>query len=55
MRRYGYRVIKSICERHLYGEEVEQIDYPDRYGGTFSRPLGDYAVLFDDNDTIMGN
>lgn len=52
---YGYRVIKSICERHLYGEEVEQIDYPDRYGGTFSRPLGDYAVLFDDNDTIMGN
>lgn len=52
---YGYRIIKSICEKQLYEAEVGRINYPDKYGKTFERPLEDYTSLFTDGGSIVSN
>lgn len=43
---YGYRIIKSICEKQLYEIELEEMKYPDKYGTTMVRTLEEYASLF---------
>lgn len=52
---YGYRIIKSICEKGLYEVEIEQINCPNKYGGTFERPLGDYDTLFTNENFSINN
>lgn len=47
---YGYRIIKSICEKGLYEIELDIINYPVKYGRTFSRSLEEYSSLFIDNN-----
>src|SRR3989338_2625306 len=49
---YGYRIIKSICEKQLYQREIdegitnEEINYPIKYGITMARALEEYSTLF---------
>jgi len=43
---YGYRIIKSICEKQLYEREPEEINYPIKYGASMGRTVEEYASLF---------
>jgi len=52
---YGYRIIKSICEKGLYEVEIEEVNCPNKYGRTFERSLRDYDRLFSGEDFSINN
>jgi hypothetical protein len=51
---YGYRIIKTICEKQLYEIEPEVINHPVKYGTTFERSLTEYTDLLADGDYYSG-
>ncbi len=52
---FGYRIIKTICEKELYEKEIDVRNYPVKYGDTMARPLQEYTALFKSTDSIIEN